>query len=354
LFSRSELPEFPPFSCPKCDYIGANKTMLLLHYGITHKVVVKFAEKAPKNVTNGGITTSADASSNGPVTPIKSRLNSSTSTFTPSTAFKCPLCSLTLSPESRSDHLSKHFYDSLSADLPVVSPFSCPKCRFVGIDRATLLRHFGNFHGMADHYLKDFLTRRGDDATHVAVRDRANDVTPKKESGSGIECRLCERDEAPTLKNSSDLYRHLSETHFSERLLKDIEGVSLNVKPFKCNRPGCDFSSPARSVLVTHLGLAHRCAVKYYCEALGVSDEEEVELIKQHHQQLQQHRSGQPGCSTPLKSSPTAQNVSPKQDLCVIQVSSVMKLFLCRSGKRAMFELVKLGVHQILYLIKCM
>jgi hypothetical protein len=37
----AELPELPPFGCPKCDYSGANKTMLLLHYGITHKVVVR-------------------------------------------------------------------------------------------------------------------------------------------------------------------------------------------------------------------------------------------------------------------------------------------------------------------------
>jgi len=35
--------------------------------------------------------------------------------LSPGSAFKCPLCTLTLSPDSRSDHLSKHFYDSLSA-----------------------------------------------------------------------------------------------------------------------------------------------------------------------------------------------------------------------------------------------
>ena len=331
--TRSELPDIPPFGCPKCDYVAANKTMILLHYGITHKAVVQFAEKASKNLPNG-----ATSGVGEPV--VKSRVNSSnsiSSPLVPATAFRCPMCSLTLSQESRSDHLTKHFYDSLSADLPIATPFSCPKCRFVGVDRSTLLRHFGSFHGMCDFYLKEHLLRKGEDASHVIVRDRGDAVTPKKEPGNGIECRLCERDEAPTLKNSSDLYRHLSETHFSEKLLRDIENVPQNVKPFKCNRPGCDFSSPARSVLVTHLGLAHRCAVKYYCEALGVSDEEEVELIKQHHQQQQQLQqlqrtgfmSGQPSCSTPIppssKTSPVSaqQNYSPKQDLTTIQICPV-------------------------------
>ena len=119
--SRLELPELPPFNCPKCDYLAANKTMLLLHYGITHKVVVRFVEKslrnqgiemiesAPAPTTTGGaaplaISTSTKRSSYQPVSALP-----------PGSAFKCPLCTLTLSPDSRSDHLSKHFYDSLSA-----------------------------------------------------------------------------------------------------------------------------------------------------------------------------------------------------------------------------------------------
>ena len=304
--------------------------MLLLHYGITHKAVVKFAEDAtPQNVAR----VTDESSSNGPIVQVKSRAISASSAPVLFSAFKCPLCSLTLSPESRNAHLSNHFYDSLSADLPLTSPFSCPKCRYVGVERSSLLRHFGSFHGMCDKYLKDFLSRRGEDVSHIVVRDRGSDeVTPKKETGNVVECRLCERDELPALKNSSDLYRHLSETHFSDRILRDLLDVSFDSKPYKCNMPACDFSSPVRSGLVIHVGLNHRCAVKYYCEALGVSDDEEVELIRQHqHQQLQQ-RQGLPQstCPAPISSSklsPISASsphlYSPKQDVSVVQVCPV-------------------------------
>ena len=106
----------PPFNCPKCDYVAANKTMLLLHYGITHKVVVRFVEKSLKNQGIEMIE-STPATTSGTAVPTSTKRSSYqlVPALPPGSAFKCPLCTLTLSPESRSDHLSKHFYDSLSA-----------------------------------------------------------------------------------------------------------------------------------------------------------------------------------------------------------------------------------------------
>jgi hypothetical protein len=242
--------------------------MILLHYGITHKVALKFVEKA---LSEGkGIQHVSDMSADaGAATPIVIK-RSFSSSIVATSAFKCPMCTLTLSHSSRSDHLSKHFYESLSADLPLSAPFSCPKtnCRFIAIDRMSLIRHYGDYHNMSDKLLKEHLSRMGADCSTIIVRDRCGDIVSK----SGVECRLCERDSAPFLKNSADLYRHLSETHFSQRLLKELDDVPSDVKPFKCNQPGCDFSCLARSILLVHLGIFHRCAVKYYSEVLAVSD----------------------------------------------------------------------------------
>ena len=34
--------------CPKCDYTGRNRQVILLHYGLTHRVVVRYIDEAIK------------------------------------------------------------------------------------------------------------------------------------------------------------------------------------------------------------------------------------------------------------------------------------------------------------------
>ena len=33
-------------------------------------------------------------------------------------------------------------------------PFTCPKCRYVALDRTSLIRHFATRHGLVDAFLK--------------------------------------------------------------------------------------------------------------------------------------------------------------------------------------------------------
>ena len=85
----------------------------------------------------------------------------------------------------------------------------------------------------------------------------------------GLDCRLCEPGYLAAnnivLKHNADFYRHLSEAHFVENILEEVlADVSHTVKPFKCNQPGCDFSTMTRSALVPHVGVVHKFAVKYY------------------------------------------------------------------------------------------
>ena len=54
----------------------------------------------------------------------------------------------------RSDHLIVHFKDKISPLLAKTAPFNCPKCRFVAMDRSTLIRHFATRHGLVEAFLK--------------------------------------------------------------------------------------------------------------------------------------------------------------------------------------------------------
>ena len=71
----------------------------------------------------------------------------------PST-YKCQICSSLMSSKHRSDHLIVHFKDKISPLLAKTAPFNCPKCRFVAMDRSTLIRHFASRHGLVEAFLK--------------------------------------------------------------------------------------------------------------------------------------------------------------------------------------------------------
>ena len=180
----------PPFRCPesKCEYIGATKTAALCHYGITHKVVAKHIQEAIKKdpsleMAKTSITASTPSLSNLPTRGRGSRNIPSEDYEAP---FKCLMCTLSVSSGQRNAHLCRHFHDALSADLPVKAPFECPneKCRFVGIDRLTLIRHYGGYHGLVDQYLKDYLTNKGEQ--HKASSTLTADLRDKGASSGNL------------------------------------------------------------------------------------------------------------------------------------------------------------------------
>ena len=72
---------------------------------------------------------------------------------TPST-YKCQICSVIIPAKHKSDHLTVHFKDKISPLLARSAPFSCPKCRYVAIERSSLIRHFATKHGLVDAFLK--------------------------------------------------------------------------------------------------------------------------------------------------------------------------------------------------------
>ena len=70
------------------------------------------------------------------------------------TTYKCPICSAMLPAKHKSDHLTVHFKDKISPLLAKEVPYSCPKCRYVAMDRSSLIRHFATRHGLVDAFLK--------------------------------------------------------------------------------------------------------------------------------------------------------------------------------------------------------
>ena len=382
---KANIADEPPFKCPenKCEYIGATKTAALCHYGITHKVVAKHIEEAIKKdpsleMAKASIATTSSLSH----IPTRGRGSLKPPGEDYEAPFKCLMCNLSVSSGQRNAHLCRHFHDILSADLPVKAPFECPKekCRFVGIDRLTLIRHYGGYHGLVDQYLKDYLTNKGEyknsssAAVAADVRDLGdssgnptnckngsdlmsistsnsssspstscimtvtdtttqslkanvtssfsssvsteqnnkminesvdgsttiasngtngdsginNNTLSNNNSSSisnnigGIECRLCEpgnnaaASSQKVLKNNVDLYTHLSEVHFSEKILEEVlADVPSNTKPFQCPQPGCQFTSMTKSGLVPHVGVQHRFAIKYYYQVMGMDQEKD-------------------------------------------------------------------------------
>ena len=70
------------------------------------------------------------------------------------TTYKCQICSSIVPAKTKSDHLIVHFKDKISPLLAKTVPFTCPKCRYVALDRSSLIRHFATRHGLVQAFLK--------------------------------------------------------------------------------------------------------------------------------------------------------------------------------------------------------
>lgn len=224
---RSQFPisDTPPHKCSLCDYVTSKKYVLLLHIGIKHKVVIKFLEDAQK--ANGGQSMVVNAK-----VPIggaaKTAFKNKSAILPPAAgeksdkAYDCPLCPLSISHGLRRNHLSKHFYAQLSAEVAsaTTAPFQCHLCRHVAVDRMSLIKHVGIFHGLVDQYVKQYLPEatitgssasslvdsegsdnRGCETAESLIEPKAEDsptttlTSPAAASvGHGnLECRLCDR-----------------------------------------------------------------------------------------------------------------------------------------------------------------
>ena len=107
-------------------------------------------------------------------------------------AFQCPFCPLKVSFGLRRNHLAKHFYAQLSAEVAEKSqcseepPYSCYLCRHVAMDRNGLIKHVGVTHKVVDQFVKDSVEA----FQGPQVKDSEDS---QSKNTHGVECRLCDK-----------------------------------------------------------------------------------------------------------------------------------------------------------------
>ena len=108
----------------------------------------------------------------------------------------------------KSNHLTKHFYAELSAEIAPLNGsginkdanmFECHLCQHVATDRNSLLRHVGAQHNLVDKYLDNYLKHKAVDtpttSKHGEKQENNNTETADGPSygNPDLMCRLCEK-----------------------------------------------------------------------------------------------------------------------------------------------------------------
>lgn len=143
----------PPFKCLMCDYIppdsmtSSEKTEdLLMHYGTTERISVKFYEDACRDLLN-------------------SEEDSQTENEPEKTTILCLICDMSLAGEKTLlKHLTlRHFPKVLCDDLPKKIPFRCPfiDCHQTRQNLHGLMLHYGVDHNVSmELYQKHFKVKK--------------------------------------------------------------------------------------------------------------------------------------------------------------------------------------------------
>ena len=156
LASQLQLEAGPPYKCVQCSITTETEKQILIHYGLTHKAVQKILQN-----TVGGdrlvpplVILSLDHVNPGDLLCRFPGVRPSLMSLQQPANYKCQICLAVLPAKHKSDHLTVHFKDKISPLLAKDVPFTCPKCRYVAMDRPSLIRHFATRHGLVDAFLK--------------------------------------------------------------------------------------------------------------------------------------------------------------------------------------------------------
>ena len=72
-------------------------------------------------------------------------------------------------------------------------------------------------------------------------------------------------------RHNGDLFKHLSMTHFAQRIWKEnLKNVPKDKRPFSCTL--CDYTNNSSVQLTVHVGVVHKMAIKYHFEVLNVQE----------------------------------------------------------------------------------
>lgn len=129
----NDLPSTSPWKCPKCPYTANEPRALRVHYGVRHKVVLNhLASQLGINPT--ALKKEMKAGRKKAVSALKASIT-------------CRFCPMQFkSPPEHAKHTVMHLRNVLSAHLPTVEPWKCPRCEFDGPHHQSLLVHYGINH----------------------------------------------------------------------------------------------------------------------------------------------------------------------------------------------------------------
>ena len=304
-FRDSLLQALPPnrFDCPKCSFSGRDRTALLKHVGLSHRVVTSALRKEM-----GGFV---------------AQVNEVT--------HDCKVCSqFFLNQNALNNHLCDvHYFSRLAKDVAYASqpPFKCPKCTYDAKSHQMTVRHYGVKHGL----LKQFMIEDGylpKDPTpppmpmarppppaypevnlkqslmnHLSVSpaqghynqihspgyppqspryhaghsswiDHYSGQQPTRTEEVQISCPVMNCN--TTYPSAATLCRHATEKHFFDRFARELPIVP----PFAC--PVCGKNYPDQMSLIRHWGVTHQMAIKVFNEQIGRPNSFDTSILKKY------------------------------------------------------------------------
>ena len=311
-FRDSLLQALPPnrFDCPKCSFTGRDRTALLKHVGLSHRVVTSALRKEM-----GGFV---------------AQVNEVT--------HDCKVCSqFFLNQNSLNNHLCDvHYFSRLAKDVAYAAqpPFKCPKCTYEAKSHQMTVRHYGVKHGL----LKQFMIEDGylpKDPTpppmpmarppppsypevnlkqslmnHLAGPSSSQGnysqihspnyppQSPRYHGGHSswidhyaspqpspmqpharadevsISCPIVNCN--TTYPTAAALCRHATDKHFFDRFARELPIAP----PFAC--PVCGKNYPDQLNLIRHWGVSHQMAIKVFNEQVGRPNSFDVSILKKY------------------------------------------------------------------------
>ena len=145
---KQDLPQVAPFKCPYCSTACKDLKLLVRHYGLAHKMVLKLLNE------RAGIMDSFDDS-------ILKQYETQESSRD-----CCPLCKSSFGGRYMLlRHLADcHFRERLCQGLPSgADVYKCPECNHESKDKGGFVRHYGLVHKMVQTWLKEMGIQGFDD-----------------------------------------------------------------------------------------------------------------------------------------------------------------------------------------------
>ncbi len=194
---KADLPQIPPFNCPYCTQNCKDLKLLIRHYGLNHKMVLKFL-----NERNGLMDCYDDSILKQYETQESNRDS-------------CPLCKSSFGGRYMLlRHLADcHFRERLCQALPQggagVDVYKCPECSHESKDKGGFVRHYGLVHKMVQTWLKEMGITGFDDnesksSSPVVQKPQPQAAQPQQNYGYGYSAEM--PPPAPSTSASSQYY----------------------------------------------------------------------------------------------------------------------------------------------------